>query len=111
MSIEDVAVRLPGALAHLGDESTAQRPPRPELLSEPAHPWKTQRVSSTLEHAGTGLAEIDAEGRFLRVNSHLCGLMACVPDDLIGRSIFDETSPEDAALDRAQFHRQVAGEI
>jgi PAS domain S-box-containing protein len=111
MSIEDVAARLPRALAQLGDEHTPLRPPRPELLSEPSHVQRSQRLSSTLDHADTGIAEIDAEGRLLRVNAHLCGLMDCAPDELIGASIFDETYPQDAELDRAQFSRQVAGEI
>ncbi len=64
-----------------------------------------------MNHAAVGIAEIDADGRLLRVNAHLCGLLGCDPEDLIGRSIFDQTDAEDAEADRAQFSRQVAGEI
>jgi PAS domain S-box-containing protein len=110
MSIEEVAARRPDALAHLGDHPSIHLP-HSELLGEPAHAQKSQRLSATLDHAGVGLVEIDAEGRFLRVNAHLCGLMGCGPEDLIGRTIFDETYAEDAEIDRTQFRRQVAGEI
>lgn len=108
MSVEDVAARIPGALAHLGEEITSLHLPRP---GEPALAQKSQRLSSTLDHAGVGIVEIDAEGRLLRVNTHSCELMGCGPEDLIGHSIFDETYADDVEGDRAQFRRQVAGEI
>ena len=47
----------------------------------------------------------------LRVNQKVCELMGYEAADLLGRSIFDETSPQDVAQDLAQFRRQVAGEI
>jgi PAS domain S-box-containing protein len=109
MSVEDVAARVPRALAQ--EERTHLPLPRPERLGEPALTQKSQRFSSTLDHAGVGLVEIDAEGRMLRVNTHFCELMGRSLDELVGRSIFDETFAEDAESDRAPFQRQVAGEI
>ena len=111
MSVEGIVARLPEVSAQAGEPHASIHLPRPELLGDSALIQKSQRMSSTMDHAGVGIAEIDAEGRFLRVNAHLCGLMRSAPEDLIGRSLFDETFPEDAALDRARFHRQVAGEI
>jgi PAS domain S-box-containing protein len=58
-----------------------------------------------------GIAEIDQAGRMLRVNQKVCELTGREAADLLGRSIFDETSPQDLAPDLAQFRRQVAGEI
>jgi PAS domain S-box-containing protein len=111
MSVEDVAADHPGALAHLG-EKHASHPPRAEILDGSAAPaQKSERLSATLDHAGVGIIEIDAEGRLLRVNTHLCELMGCDPEYLLGRSIFDETYAEVVASDRTQFQRQVAGEI
>ena len=47
----------------------------------------------------------------LRVNQKVCELMGREAADLLGRSIFDETSPQDVAQDLAQFRRQIAGEL
>ncbi len=69
------------------------------------------RLAATYENAGSGIAEIDSEGRFLRVNARLGELMDRLPEDLIGRSIFDETFAGDVEHDRDQFLRQVAGEF
>ncbi|MDQ7248005.1 PAS domain S-box protein [Dongia sedimenti] len=111
MSVEDVAARLQGALAQPGEELATLHLPRIEILGETAQTQKSQRLSSTLDHAGVGIVEVDAEGRLLRVNRHLCALMGCGPEDLVGRSIFDESFAEDGGTDRARFQRQVAGEI
>ena len=77
-----------------------------ELLHE-----QDERLAATYEHAGIGIAEVDADGILLRVNARLCGLMGFSAEHLQGRSIFDETYPEDRDRDRAQFGRQAAGEI
>ena len=111
MSVEDVASRLPGALAQRGDERATLDLPSAEILGESGLTQRSQRLSTTLDHAGVGIAEIDPEGRLLRVNNHLCELIGCGADDLLGRSIFDETYADDAETDRARFRRQVAGEI
>ena len=80
--------------------------PREERL--PAH---EDRLAVTYEHVGVGIAEIDQAGRMLRVNQKVCELTGQEAADLLGRSIFDETAPQDVAQDLAQFRRQVAGEI
>jgi len=69
------------------------------------------RLAVTYEHVGVGIVEIDQAGRMLRVNQKVCELTGYEAADLLGRSIFDETSPQDVAQDLAQFRRQVAGEI
>jgi PAS domain S-box-containing protein len=70
-----------------------------------------RRLAATYEHAATGIAEVDADGKLLRVNAELCALMGQSPEDLLLRSIFDETLAEVLDADREQFRRQVAGEI
>jgi PAS domain S-box-containing protein len=70
-----------------------------------------RRLEATYDHAGSGIVEVDSEGKLLRVNARLCELMGCLPDDLLGRSIFDETFFEDVEADREQFRRQVNGEL
>jgi PAS domain S-box-containing protein len=69
------------------------------------------RLAATYEHVGVGIVEIDQAGHMLRVNQKACELVGREAADLLGRSIFDETSPQDVAQDLRQFKRQIAGEI
>ena len=60
---------------------------------------------------GLGIAEVDHSGLMVRVNAQLCDLVGRPADELIGRTIFDETFPDDVARDREQFEQQVVGKI
>ena len=66
---------------------------------------------ASYEHVGTGIIQIDRDGRILCANRHSCKLTGFSAVELLGRIIFEETHPEDADADRMQFKRQVAGEI
>jgi len=82
----------------------------PDVIRVPREEHE-DRSAVTYEHVGVGIAEIDKAGRVLRVNQNICELMGREAADLLGRSIFDETSPLDVAQDIGQFRRQIAGEI
>jgi len=69
------------------------------------------RLALTYEHAFVGILEIDHTGQILRVNKKVCELMGYERAELLGRSIFNQTSPLDVVQDLVQFRRQVAGEI
>jgi len=69
------------------------------------------RLAATYEHVGAGIVEIDRDGRMLRVNQQLCELTGYSRQELLGRTIFQETVPEDVEADLQQFNRQLAGEI
>lgn len=70
-----------------------------------------QRLAATYDRALAGISEIDGLGRLLRTNEGLAQLVGWPKADLVGRSIFSFTHPEDLHGDRAQFERQVHGEI
>jgi PAS domain S-box-containing protein len=70
-----------------------------------------RRLAATYEQAGIGIVEIDKTGKLLRVNAHLRELLDYPQSELLGKSVFDLTHPEDAERDREQYRRQVAGEI
>ncbi|MEH2546540.1 PAS domain S-box-containing protein [Bradyrhizobium sp. AZCC 2262] len=86
----------------------------PELAPTPRDEGlgaREARLAVTYERVGVGIVEVDEAGRMLRVNQKVSELMGHEAADLLGRCIFDETSPQDVAQDLAQFRRQVAGEI
>ena len=69
------------------------------------------RLVATYEHVGAGIVEVDQDGRILRVNQQLCALTGYSAAELLGRTIFQETLPEDVDADQQQFQRQLTGEI
>lgn len=70
-----------------------------------------QRFAATFEHATIGIAEIDAEGRRLRVNEAACRIAGGTRDELIGQTIFGAQDRENYQSDLEQFQRLVAGKI
>lgn len=70
-----------------------------------------QRLKATYERAFAGIAEVDADGRYLRVNEQFSSVTGYSREELLARSFADITHPEDRERDRAQFHRLMAGEV
>ncbi|WP_134494874.1 PAS domain-containing sensor histidine kinase [Microvirga pakistanensis] len=70
-----------------------------------------QRLAVTYEKAPIGIAEMDAAGRFVRVNAALSAIIGYTPEELLGRSFLELTHPEDRDDDGEQYARQVRGEI
>ena len=70
-----------------------------------------ERWSATYEHAAIGIVELDAEGRFLRVNEAICSITGMSREELLGWQLFGRTHPEDRDVDEELYRRQVAGDI
>jgi PAS domain S-box-containing protein len=70
-----------------------------------------QRLAATYEHAAIGIAEVDASGRFLRVNEAICAITGQSRDALLNARLFDRTHPDDRSADRDLFLKQVQGEL
>jgi PAS domain S-box-containing protein len=70
-----------------------------------------RRLRATQEHAGVGIAETDAAGRYLRVNEAFCALTGYTREELLALTSWDLTHPDDVARDRAHFEHQIAGEL
>jgi PAS domain S-box-containing protein len=70
-----------------------------------------QRLRATYEHAFVGIAEVDGNGRFLRVNEQFCFITGYEREELLSRSFWEITHPDDRAADLEQFHRQMAGDV
>src|SRR5690349_5508491 len=83
----------------------------PAAVSQDGLRPRDERLSATYEHVSAGIVEVDEQGRMLRVNQELCRLTGYSANELVGRTIFQETLPEDVEFDRKQFHRQLSGEL
>jgi PAS domain S-box-containing protein len=68
-----------------------------------------ERLAATYEGVSAGIAEAGADGRFLRVNEAFCRISGYSRDELLERTFFDATHPDDVARDRQQYACQVAG--
>ncbi len=68
------------------------------------------RFRSTFELAASGIAHVGLDGRFMRVNRQLCGILRYREDELIGRSVKDISHPQDRDLTDAHRALVRAGE-
>jgi PAS domain S-box-containing protein len=70
-----------------------------------------ERLAATYDNVLAGIAECDAEARFLRVNDAFETISGYPKANLLSKTLFDITHPDDVADERSQFARQVSGEI
>src|SRR5258708_29082591 len=61
--------------------------------------------------AGSGLAHVDLEGRFLRVNRRLCEFFGYSESELVGMLVKDLSHPADRDLADASRSKVLAGEL
>jgi diguanylate cyclase (GGDEF)-like protein len=60
------------------------------------------RFLKTFELAGSGIAHLDLDGRFLRVNRKLCEILGYAENELVGRALRHFAHPEDGNAAGAQ---------
>lgn len=116
--VKDVAGKLIGAIGCVYDISHRRRAMSDlardravldagqQILRE-----QNRRLAATYEQATVGMAEVDAQGRRLRVNEAACAITGRSRSELIGGSVFNVLHPEDRDDDIDQYRRLVAGEI
>ncbi|HSK11264.1 MAG TPA: PAS domain S-box protein [Vicinamibacterales bacterium] len=69
-----------------------------------------RRFRGTFENAAVGIAHIDVDGRFLRVNETFSQMLGYGRDQLRGRGFVDLTHPEDREADQARFASMMRAE-
>jgi diguanylate cyclase (GGDEF)-like protein/PAS domain S-box-containing protein len=69
------------------------------------------RFRSAFESAGHGMALVDLDGRFVKVNAAYCRITGYSEDELLGRTFEDITHPDDRAENVLNSRRLHAGEI
>lgn len=70
-----------------------------------------ERLAVTYESAPAGIAETDANGRFVRVNQAFVTITGYSREELLDKSFLDITHPDDVADDADKYRRQVSGEV
>ncbi|MBD1875595.1 PAS domain S-box protein [Nodosilinea sp. FACHB-131] len=70
-----------------------------------------QLFRSTFNQAAVGIAHVNSDGRWLRVNQKLCQIVGYTRDELLQRTFQDITYAEDLDIDVAYFHQMLADEI
>src|SRR5215813_4931942 len=109
MSVNELASTAPGGITNVA-RAVPALPARPDFIDKhPAAIYAGARQDRIDQHVGIG--EVDAEGKLVRVNAQSYAFTGHSAQELLGRSIFDETYDADIEPDRAQFRRQVAGEL
>jgi PAS domain S-box-containing protein len=109
--VEDEEGNVVGAINCLHERPTGGLLQATDARAEDWVRARDERLAASYEHVGAGIVEIDEAGRMLRVNRRLCELTGYSAPELLGRTIFQETLPEDVDPDLQQFKRQLAGEI
>jgi len=66
--------------------------------AEEALRYSEERFRQTFELAASGIAHVDLEGRFVRINRSLCEILGYSENELVGRSVKEISYPEDRDL-------------
>jgi PAS domain S-box-containing protein len=103
--------KLVGAISCFQDVTERKR--MVDALDRSQHDLREQeeRWSATYEHAAIGIVELDAEGRFIRVNEAICAIVGGTREELLTWRLQGRTHPDDRDVDDELYRRQVAGDI
>ena len=70
-----------------------------------------QRFESAFRHAPVGMTLVSIDGRPLQANEAFCSLVGYSEDELLARTVFDITHPDDVALGKESMRRLLDGEV
>jgi PAS domain S-box-containing protein len=107
----DAKGRLIGVINCFQDITERQRMVEALAKSQLELREQEERWRATYEHVAIGIVEIDAEGRFLRVNEAICSIVGGTREELLGWKLFGRTHPDDRDVDGELYRKQVSGEI
>jgi PAS domain S-box-containing protein len=110
LSVNTAFLRRAGEVDYYGVVSTISditaRRAAEEALRE-----SEERFRQTFELAASGIAHVDLQGRFLRVNRSLCEIFGYRQDELVGRTVRDVSHPADLGSTDAGRKAVLAGKI
>jgi PAS domain S-box-containing protein len=70
-----------------------------------------QRFRATFDRAPVGIAHVDLEGKFLRINQKFCDLLGYTQEEILTRTFEDITHPDDMEVHLAYLGQVLTGEI
>jgi len=70
-----------------------------------------ERFRGTFENAAVGIAHVDVNGRFLRVNEKLCDILGYTREELLAEKFQDVTFPDDLNADLEQLAPLLRGDL
>ena len=79
--------------------------------AEKARRESEERLAATYEAATVGIAEVDQEGRMIRVNDALCTILGRSSEELLRMSFLDYTHEDDREKDATRYAKQIRGEL
>ncbi len=66
---------------------------------------------STFEQAAVGIAHVELDGRFMRVNLKLCDMLGYTRDELLAMTVVDITHADERGIDSQRRARMIAGQL
>jgi PAS domain S-box-containing protein len=70
-----------------------------------------QRFRATFAQAAVGIAHVDLDGKFLRINQKFCDLIGYTHEEMLARTLQDITHPDDLNTDLSDVHQVLSGEV
>ncbi|HEY9663274.1 MAG TPA: PAS domain-containing protein [Allocoleopsis sp.] len=70
-----------------------------------------ERFRATFEQAAVGIAHVELDGSWMRVNQRLCDILGYTRDEILQLTFQDITHPEDLRLDLSYAQQLLQGEI
>jgi PAS domain S-box-containing protein len=102
--LRDAGGRVSGVLS-TGEDITESRRTSAALAESET------RFRATFENAGVGIAHLDLDGGWLRVNRRLCSILGYDREELIGLRVQDITNADDIEADLQYTRRLLAGDV
>ena len=87
-------------------ENITERKKAEENLKE-----SEERFHATFEQAAVGMAHIDADGRFIRLNQKYCDILGYTQEEIAGKTFLSLTHPDDARESVENFNKLIGGKV
>ena len=71
-----------------------------------------ERFRTIFEQAAVGVSQVESRtGRFIRINQKYCDILGYSPEEMLGKSFWEITHPDDLSADEVNMARLIAGDI